>query len=120
MPLQGAGEIVDAPPVEVLLDTLHVRDPEGRWSLGGAAWIRIAADTPLLRPLAALARVPAIRGLVEWAYARVAANRHRISHLLGVDACAVGGRTDEQPFRGSAQVRDPAVRRPPSRWVGPR
>ena len=80
----------DAPPVQVLLEALHVRDLEGRWSLGGAAWIRIAEEVPLLRPLAVLARVPAIQGLVEWTYARVAGNRHRISHLLGDDACAVG------------------------------
>jgi predicted DCC family thiol-disulfide oxidoreductase YuxK len=93
VPLQDAGEIVDAPPVEVLLDTLHVRDAEARWSLGGAAWIRIAEEVPLLRPHAALARMPAIRGLVEWAYARVAGNRHRISHLLGADACAANGPT---------------------------
>ena len=89
VPLQDAGEIADAPPMEVLLDAIHVRDRDGRWSIAGAAWIRIAAEVPLLRPLAAVARVRAIRTCVEWTYALVARDRHRISHLLGDEACAV-------------------------------
>jgi predicted DCC family thiol-disulfide oxidoreductase YuxK len=93
VPLQDAGEFVDAPPFEVLLDALHVRDPDGRWSLAGTAWIRVAEEVPLLRPLAVLARVPAIRWLVEWTYARVAGNRRLLSHLLGDDVCSVPART---------------------------
>jgi predicted DCC family thiol-disulfide oxidoreductase YuxK len=93
LPLQAAGEIADAPPVEVLLDAMHVRDRDGRWSVGGAAWIRVAAEVPVLRPLAVVTRLSAIRGVVDWTYARVAGNRYRISRLLGVDACSVDGRT---------------------------
>jgi predicted DCC family thiol-disulfide oxidoreductase YuxK len=89
MPLQDAGEIADAPPVEALLDAIHVRDADGRWSAAGTAAIRIAAEVPLLRSLAVAARFAPIRVLVEWTYMRVAANRHRISRLLGDDACTV-------------------------------
>jgi predicted DCC family thiol-disulfide oxidoreductase YuxK len=93
MPLQDAGEIGDAPPAEALLDVMHVRDPDGRWSLAGAAWIRIAVEVPLLRPLAVAARLGPIRFLAEWTYWRVAGNRHRLSHLLRDDACSIKPRT---------------------------
>lgn len=93
MPLQTAGGIGDAPPVEVLRDAMHVRDWHGRWTVAGAAWIRIAEAVPFFRPLVVGSRVPVIRRLVEWTYARVAANRHRISRLLGDDACGVNART---------------------------
>ena len=89
MPLQDAGEIADAPPAEVLLDAMHVRDGRGRWTVAGAAWIRIAEEIPLLRPLAIVARLPLFGRFVEWTYGRVAGNRHRISQLLGDDACPI-------------------------------
>jgi predicted DCC family thiol-disulfide oxidoreductase YuxK len=89
MPLQDAGEVVDAPPTEVLLGAMHVRDPDGHWSFAGAAWIMIAAEVPLLRTVAPVARVPAIRAVVDWTYAWVADNRHRISQLLGDGSCPV-------------------------------
>jgi predicted DCC family thiol-disulfide oxidoreductase YuxK len=89
MPLKDADEIVDAPPAEVLLDAMHVRDQGGRWSIAGAAWIKIAGEVPVLRPLAIAARLPAISKCIELIYAMVARNRHRISHLLGDRACAV-------------------------------
>jgi predicted DCC family thiol-disulfide oxidoreductase YuxK len=38
VPLQDAAGIVDAPPMEVLLDAIHVRDADGRWDEAGAAW----------------------------------------------------------------------------------
>lgn len=93
MPLQEAGEIVGAPPVEVLLDAMHVRDRHGRWSVAGGAWIRIAEEIPFLRPLAIGARLALVRLFVEWAYARVASNRHRLSRVLGDDTCPIGPRT---------------------------
>jgi predicted DCC family thiol-disulfide oxidoreductase YuxK len=93
MPLQAAGEVADAPPLDVLLDAIHVRDRHGDWTVGGAAWIRIAEEVPLLRPLGIVVGMPVFRGFVEWIYARVAGNRHRISRLLGDDACAVRART---------------------------
>jgi 3-demethoxyubiquinol 3-hydroxylase len=90
VPLQrAAGAAPDAPDIDVLLASMHVRDRAGRWSVGGAAWVRIAHEFPLLRPLAFLARLPGLRSLVEPAYALVARNRHRISRLLGDDACAI-------------------------------
>lgn len=93
LPLQDAGEIVDAPPMELLRDAIHVRDRDGQWSIAGAAWIRIAEEVPLLRPLAVVARVSAIRIGIELVYAMVARNRHRLSPLLGDQACAVRSRT---------------------------
>ena len=92
MPLQAANRITDVPPVEVLLEALHVRDPDGRWTLAGGAWARIAEEVPLLRPIAIVARMPGFSGLVEWAYALVARNRDRINSLLGDDACSVQGK----------------------------
>jgi predicted DCC family thiol-disulfide oxidoreductase YuxK len=93
MPLQTAEGVEDAPPVQILLDGMHVRDRHGRWTIAGAAWIKIAEEVPLLRPLVVGSRVPVIRRFVEWTYARVAGNRHRISRLLGDDACRVNART---------------------------
>lgn len=93
LPLQAAGEIADAPPADVLLDAIHVRDSEGHWTFAGAALTRIAGQVPALRPLAIVARIPVVSPLVEWTYARVAGNRHRISRLLGGDACSVQKRT---------------------------
>ena len=92
VPLQDAHEIVDAPPMGILLAAIHVRDRDGRWSIAGAAWIRIAEEVTLLRPVAVVARVSAIRIGIELVYALVARNRHRISHILGDQACAVGSR----------------------------
>jgi predicted DCC family thiol-disulfide oxidoreductase YuxK len=92
-PLQLATEATrDAPPLDVLLHAMHVRDGAGRWSVGGAAWLRIAQDVPLLRPLGFLAQLPVIRALVEPTYAVVAGNRHRISRLLGDEACPIAER----------------------------
>lgn len=93
MPLQDADGIDDAPSAAALRHAMHVRDRYGRWSCAGAAWIRIAEEIPLLRPLAIAARLPPVRSLVEWTYWRVAGNRHRISHLLGDDACRLEPRT---------------------------
>ena len=93
LPLQSAREIPDAPPEDVLLEALYVRDAAGQWSLAGAAWIRIAEELALMRPLAVAARLAPVRRLIEWAYWRIARNRHRLSHLLGDDACAIGSRT---------------------------
>jgi predicted DCC family thiol-disulfide oxidoreductase YuxK len=90
VPLQRAAEVVpDAPPIDALLESMHVRDQAGRWIVGGAAWLRIADEIPLLRPLEYLARLPGFRSLVEPTYALVARNRHRISRLLGDDACSI-------------------------------
>lgn len=89
VPLQGAA-LKDAPPERLLIERLHVRDAAGAWSAGGAAWLRIAAAVPALRPLAWFAPLPFIRSLVEPVYAVIANNRHRLSRLLGDDACHPG------------------------------
>lgn len=93
MPLQAAGELAGVPPLDVLFDAIHVRDEHGRWSVGGAAWTRIGQEVTVLRPLAFLAALPVIRTFVEWTFALVARNRHRLSRLLGDDVCQVEPRT---------------------------
>jgi predicted DCC family thiol-disulfide oxidoreductase YuxK len=93
LPIQAAGNVADAPSRDLLLEAIHVRDQGGRWSVAGAAWIRIGQEITVLRPLALLAGVPLIRRFVEWAYARVAGNRRRLSRLLGDDVCPIEPRT---------------------------
>jgi predicted DCC family thiol-disulfide oxidoreductase YuxK len=88
VPLQRAGAVLpDAPSEDRLRDRMYVRDAGGSWSIGGAAWLRIADVVPALRPVARLARLPFVRPFVEPGYALVARNRHRISRLLGDEAC---------------------------------
>lgn len=90
VPLTGAAtRFPDAPPVEHLMDRMHVRARSGRWFIGGQAWIRIADGVPLMRPLGHVARLPLIRSLVEPVYTTVARNRHNLSRLLGDEACAI-------------------------------
>lgn len=90
VPLSQAAEVApDAPPEGELLELMHARDTDGEWFIGGQAWLRISDDLPLLRPLGLVARLPLIRDLVEPVYAVIAGNRHRISRLLGDDACRV-------------------------------
>ena len=93
VPLQAAAALGDAPPERVLLERMHVRDAAGRWSIGGAAWLRIADAVPALRPLAWYGRLPFIRPLVEPIYALIANNRHRLGRLLGDDTCHPGTTT---------------------------
>lgn len=85
----AAARFPDAPRIDQLLDKMHSRDAAGRWFIGGQAWIGIADQVPLLRPLSFVARLPLIRDLVEPVYAIVARNRHNLSRLLGDEACAI-------------------------------
>ena len=90
IPLHLAAETAsDAPPVQVLVESIHVRDQHGQWSVGGAAMIRVASVLPMLRPLAFVGSLPIIRAVVEPTYRLIAANRHRISRLVGDDACRI-------------------------------
>jgi predicted DCC family thiol-disulfide oxidoreductase YuxK len=89
VPLQRSPGVLDAPPLAELRDALNVRDASGRWAVGGAAPVRIGRALALLRPLALVAGLPGIRGLVDPAYRLVARNRHRISRGLGLAACRV-------------------------------
>ena len=74
-----------------LLASMHVVDAEGRWVAGGEAMLRIAGLVPALRPLALIGRLPLLRSLVQPAYDLVAANRHRLSRLLGDVTCPYPG-----------------------------
>jgi predicted DCC family thiol-disulfide oxidoreductase YuxK len=92
VPLHDASAVVPGAPSERrLLEGMHVRDHAGRWSVGGAAWLRIAQVVPALRPLRLLARLPFVRPFVEPVYGLIASNRHRISRLLGDEACVRRG-----------------------------
>lgn len=87
--LQVAAGRPDTPSLEVLLRSIHVRGAGEPWSIGGAAMVRISREIGVLRPFGVLASLPLLRHLVEPAYQLVAANRHRISRLFGLDVCAV-------------------------------
>ena len=92
VPLQAAASrLPAAPSQEQLLASMHVVDAEGRWVAGGEAMLRIAGLVPALRPLALIGRLPLLRSLVQPAYELVAANRHRLSRLLGDVACRYPG-----------------------------
>jgi len=93
LPLQSAAtELDDAPPEDVLLVRIHVRDEAGRWERGGAAVLRIAGVLPVLRPLAVAGRLPLMGYVVEAWYRVVSRNRHRLGRLLGLDGCTYRGR----------------------------
>ena len=81
----------DAPSVEELLGTMHVRDGAGSWERGAAAWLRIARAVPILRPIGLICRMPPVRWWFEALYRLVAANRHRLSRVLGLESCTYRG-----------------------------
>lgn len=87
--LQVAAGRPDTPSLDELLRTLHVRGVGETWSVGGAAMVRISREVAVLRPFGVVASLPLLRRLVEPAYRLVASNRHRISRLFGIEACAV-------------------------------
>lgn len=87
VPLQDAEAIPGVPDRQRLMAAMHVVDGAGRWSTGGAAWVRIAETVPALVPLALLARLPGASVVVELGYRLIAANRHRLSRWLGESDC---------------------------------
>ncbi|MCY7417834.1 MAG: DUF393 domain-containing protein [Chloroflexi bacterium] len=88
VPLQrAAGRVPNLPPVEILMETIHVVDADGHWSTGGAAWLQIMDEVPALRPVAVIARTPLIRPFVEPVYGWVSGHRQLLSRLLGAQAC---------------------------------
>ena len=92
VPLQApASRLPAAPSQEQMLASMHVVDAEGRWAAGGEAFLRIAGLVPVLLPLALVGRLPLLRSLVQPLYELVAANRHRLSRLLGDVACRFPG-----------------------------
>jgi predicted DCC family thiol-disulfide oxidoreductase YuxK len=87
-PLQGfAAEDSDAPAPSALLARLHARDRDGAWFAGGRAVTRIAAEIPLLAPLGAVGRIPAVEPVLESAYRLVADHRSAIGRWLRLDGC---------------------------------
>ena len=66
-----------------LTSALHVIEPDGTWTSGGAAVLRIADALPRLRLVARLGRLPVVNHLVEPVYKLVTRHRHRLSRLLG-------------------------------------
>jgi predicted DCC family thiol-disulfide oxidoreductase YuxK len=65
-----------------LTSALHVVEPNGRLTSGGAAILQIAETIPRLRAIARLGRLPVVNGLVEPLYRLIARHRHRLSRLL--------------------------------------
>ncbi len=87
----AATQIPGAPPIETLLRSMHAVSPAGDWVHGGAAWLRIMGLVPVLRPVAAVGRLPLLRHLVEPGYALVARHRHRLGRLVGRSSCRTNG-----------------------------
>lgn len=58
----------DAPPREALLARLHVRDAQGRWLSGAAAFVGLWQQLPGWRWAAQLTRLPGLLPLMEWTY----------------------------------------------------
>ncbi|MFV2062784.1 MAG: thiol-disulfide oxidoreductase DCC family protein [Chloroflexota bacterium] len=79
--------VADAPPVEMLRATMHVRDERGDWTTGAAGCLQIARRIPLLWTIALVGRLPRALPLLEHGYALLARNRHRIGVLVGAAAC---------------------------------
>jgi predicted DCC family thiol-disulfide oxidoreductase YuxK len=62
---------------------LHVVGADGRIDAGWPAVARIAEAIPVLRPLAALDRLPPARAAAQGAYGYARANRHQLCYLPG-------------------------------------
>ncbi len=91
---KAAVEVPGAPPVEVLRRSMHAVTPAGRWLQGGEAWLRVMGLVPVLRPFAAIGRLPLLHGLVEPVYGMIARNRHRLGRLVGRSSCRMGVRDE--------------------------
>jgi predicted DCC family thiol-disulfide oxidoreductase YuxK len=101
IPLASAS-LPGQPPLETLLEQLHVMDSDGMWWAGADACIEIADRLAVLRPLVWPAAIPLARPLFGFGYRMVAGNRHRLGALLGLNTCpsprsqtpaATGGRS---------------------------
>lgn len=65
-----------------LTSAIHVIEPDGTWTSGAAAVLRIADAIPRLRFVARLGRLPVVNRLVEPMYGLVARHRHRLSRVM--------------------------------------
>ena len=88
LPLQSA-RIAGAPSREELVESLHVVNSYGQWFRGARATVEIARRVPALRTVEVVARMPGAMTVLEMGYGLVAANRQRLSRLLGLTACPV-------------------------------
>jgi predicted DCC family thiol-disulfide oxidoreductase YuxK len=86
-------ESPDGPSRIELESELHAFDERGRWFSGAAATVEVARRIPVLRPVALVARLPLGLTVLELGYRILAANRHRVSALLGLRACPVPRRS---------------------------
>ena len=95
VPLQQArARVPDAPALETLDSSIHVVDERGAWWTGGEAFLRIADEIPVLRPLAVVGRLPVLRRAVEPGYRFVAAHRHQLGRLVDM---VTGGPSSRSP-----------------------
>ena len=84
----------DAPtlPVGVSLeeaqDTVVVLDGAHKWTQA-AAVARVLRELPAWAPVGLLLSLPGVRAVAKAGYGAFSKRRHRVSALLGLDACAV-------------------------------
>ena len=97
---QIEGALADYPGVsyEACMDKLHVVDAEGGIFAGAAAIARLVRAVPGVGFMAHVYRVPGIKTLADFAYAKVAERRYRLfgrssacDSSAGCPACARGG-----------------------------
>jgi len=84
------------PSREELTRVLHAYDELGRWFTGGRATVEICRRIPSLWPVALVARLPGAPIVFEVGYRLIADHRHRLSALLGLEACPVPRRSNQE------------------------
>jgi predicted DCC family thiol-disulfide oxidoreductase YuxK len=94
IPAQTA-QVEGAPSRSQLVARLYAVDDAGRWFSGAGAAVEIARRVPALWIVSATAHLPGAMVVYEIGYRVLAANRHRLSAMLGLPACQV-------PRRGPA------------------
>lgn len=96
VPLQAAPDIPTVAAVGAsseLRTGLHVISADGTFAAGAEALLRLCDALPPLRPFAWLGRLPFLHPFVERLYSLVAANRRRVSGLVGHPRWARGDRS---------------------------
>jgi predicted DCC family thiol-disulfide oxidoreductase YuxK len=74
------------------MQAMQLVTPEGRLFQGAEAIARALATRRIVGALAYLYYLPGLRQLLDWLYARVAANRYRIMGKCSEGTCALHGR----------------------------
>ncbi len=80
-----------------LMASIHGRLPDGTWIEGVEVFRRLYAAVGF-GPLVTLTRLPGIAPLLDWAYAKFAANRLRLTGRCTPDGACSLGETTEPPF----------------------